>query len=95
MKLRFYIDPATDLPHIYGHNVVEQEVEDVLLHPAEDGPGRNRTRVSVGRTRAGRLVRVIYVPDPIPNSLFVITAYEIRGKPLQAFRRRQRRRPRR
>jgi hypothetical protein len=95
MKLRFYIDPATDLPHIHGHNVLEQEVEDVLLHPSEDGPGRDRSRVAIGRTRAGRCLRVIYIPDPIPNSLFVITAYEIRGRQLQAFTRRQRRKPRR
>jgi hypothetical protein len=26
-------------------------------------------------------LRVIYVPDPEPNSMFVITAYELTGKP--------------
>ena len=31
-----------------------------------------------------------YVPDPAPNSVFVITAYELRGKPLIAYRRRRR-----
>jgi hypothetical protein len=36
-------------------------------------------------------LRVIYVPDPEPDSIFVITAYELRGKPLAAYRRRQRR----
>jgi hypothetical protein len=36
-------------------------------------------------------LRVIYVPDPAPESIFVITAYELRGKPLAAYRRRQRR----
>jgi transposase len=38
-----------------------------------------------------RFLRVIYVPDPEPDSIFVITAYELRGKPLTAYRRRQRR----
>jgi hypothetical protein len=31
------------------------------------------------------------VPDPEPESIFVITAYELRGRPLTAYRRRQRR----
>ena len=26
MTVRFYIDPATGEPHIYGHSVVEEEV---------------------------------------------------------------------
>jgi hypothetical protein len=47
--------------------------------------------VAIGQTRAGRALRVIYVPDPEPDSIFVITAYELRGKPLVAYRRRQRR----
>ncbi len=33
-------------------------------------------------------LRVIYVPDPDPESVFVITAYELRGRPLNAYRRR-------
>lgn len=45
----------------------------------------------IGRTAGGRYLRVIYVPDPEPNSVFVITAYELRGKPLIAYRRRRRR----
>jgi hypothetical protein len=36
------------------------------------------------------LLRVIYVPDPEPKSVFVITAYELRGKPALAYRRRRR-----
>ena len=30
MKIRYYIDPETGLPHIYGHDVEETEVEEVL-----------------------------------------------------------------
>jgi hypothetical protein len=33
---------------------------------------------------------VIYVPDPEPKSVFVITAYELRGKSALAYRRRRR-----
>jgi hypothetical protein len=94
MNLRFYLDPVTGLPHIYRHGVEEAEVEDVLTRPGEDRPGRDDSRVAIGQTRAGRYLRVIYVPDPLPNSVFVITAYELKGKPLAAYRRRQKRRHR-
>lgn len=40
MNVRFYIDPETGLPHIHGHTVDEDEVEDVLRQPGEDRPGR-------------------------------------------------------
>lgn len=43
MHIRYYIDPATELPHIYQHDVSEQEVEEVeevLRRPGEDRPGR-------------------------------------------------------
>ena len=90
MQIRYYIDPQTEDPHIYNHDVVETEVEDVLQRPGEDRPGQEGSRVAIGQTRAGRYLRVIYVPDPEPDSLFVITAYELQGKPLHAYRRRVR-----
>lgn len=91
MNIRFYTDPETGLPHIYGHHVEETEVEEVLSRPREDRPGQEGSRVAVGKTSGGRYLRVIYVSDPEPNSAFVITAYELRGKPLIAYRRRRRR----
>jgi hypothetical protein len=91
MNIRFYRDPATGEPHIYNHDVTEDEVEEVLRRPGEDRRGREDSRVAIGQTRAGRFLRVIYVLDPEPDSIFVITAYELRGKPLTAYRRRQRR----
>jgi hypothetical protein len=90
MNLRFYMDPLTGDPHIYDHDVDEEEVRQVLLNPGEDRPGREGSRIAVGQTRSGRYLRVIYVPDHEPYSLFVITAYELRGKPLLAYRRRRR-----
>ena len=92
MNIRFFIDPAADDYHIYEHDVDEDEVEDVLISPGEDRPGRDGSRVAIGQTRNGRYLKVIYVPDSEPDSLFVITAYELRGKPLIAYRRRQRKR---
>jgi hypothetical protein len=47
----------------------------------------------LGQTAAGRYLQVIYVPDPEPGAVFVLTAYELRGKAKNAFRRRQRRKP--
>jgi len=91
-NVRFYIDPETGLPHIYNHNVTEDEVEEVLAKPGEDRQGYERSRVAIGQTEAGRYLRVIYAPDPEPGSVFVITAYELRGNALTAYRRRRRRR---
>jgi len=90
MRLRFYLDARTGQPHIYGHNVTESEVEEVLTDPGEDRPGDEGARIAVGRTEAGRYLRVIYVPDPAPDSVFVITAYTLEGKPLTAYKRRRR-----
>ena len=74
VDLRFFIDPLAGQPHIYGHNVTELEVEDVLSRPIEDRPGSEGSRVALGQTEAGRDLKVIYVPDPSPGSVFVITA---------------------
>ena len=90
MNIRFYIDPETGSPHIYKHNVVENEVENILLTPGEDRLGREGSRIAMGQTNAGRYLRVIYVPDPEPESVFVITAFELTGKPLTAYKRRRR-----
>ncbi len=95
MDVRFYLDPETGEPHILRHGVTEEEAEEVLRNPGEDRPGREGSRVAVGQSRAGRYLRVIYVADPEPESVFVITAYELTGKPLAAYRRRRRRKGRR
>jgi hypothetical protein len=77
MKIRFYFDPETGEPHLHRHGVTEEEAAEVVRHPGEDRPGREGSR--------------IYVPDPEPQSAFVITAYELQGKPLAAYRRRRKR----
>jgi hypothetical protein len=91
-NVRYYIDPETGLPHIYNPDVVEHEVEEVLARPGEDRQGEEGSRVAIGQTEAGRHLRVIYVPDLEPGSVFVITSYELRGRALTAYRRRRRRR---
>lgn len=86
MNIRFYVDLETGEPHIYRHGVCEDDVIDVIQSPGEDRPGKEGARVAIGQTRAGRYLRVIYVPEP--GGAFVITAYELDGKPLIAYRRR-------
>ena len=90
MVIRYFVDPATGQPHIFRHEVSEHEVEDVLARAMEDRPGRDDSRIAVGQTAAGRYLRVVYVPDPEPSSVFVITAYELGSKALKALRRRRR-----
>jgi hypothetical protein len=89
VNVRYYIDPATEQPHIHNHRVSEAEVEDVLARPGEDRPGADGARVAVGQSSAGRYLRVIYVAEP--GGVFVITAYDLTGKALLAYRRRKRR----
>ena len=93
MGARYSLDPDTGQPHIYGHGVSEREVDEVLRGPGEDLPAARNSRMKLGQTAAGRYLQVIYVPDEDPTSVFVITAYELRGKAKKAYRRRQRRKP--
>ncbi len=90
-NIRYYTDPVTDLPHIYNQDVTEVEVTEVLARPGEDRQGEEGSRVAIGQTAAGRYLRVIYVPDPEPGSVFVVTSYDLRGKALTAYRRGRRR----
>jgi len=92
LNVSYFIDPETEQPHIYNHGVSEVEVEEVLARPGEDRPGRDGSRVALGRTSGRQFLRVIYIPDPEPESVFVVTAYDLEGKPLLAYRRRMRRR---
>ena len=94
MEVRYYLDPDTGQPHIYGHGVSEEEVREVLRGPGEDLPAARDSRMKLGQTAAGRYLQVIYVPDEDPNRVFVFTAYELREKAKKAYRRRQRRKPR-
>jgi hypothetical protein len=56
-----------------------------LAYLDQPGPAR------IGPAGRGYL-RVIYVPDPLPDSVFVVTAYRLGPNALRALRRRRRRR---
>ena len=75
---------------LYKHGVSEDEVADVLERPLEDRTGADDSRIALGQTRTGRYLRVVYVPDPQPESVFVITAYELGPKAKRALLRRRR-----
>lgn len=92
VDIRYNVDTEAGQPHIYVHGVLEFEVEEILERPGENRRGRGNSYVAIGQTREGRYLKVIYVPDPQPNSVFVITAYDLEGKPLKAHKRRMRRR---
>ena len=94
MEIRFHIDPETGQPHIYEHGVTEEEVRQMLVGRGDEFQGSRKARIRFGQTLAGRYLKVIFVPDLERDSIFVITAYDLRGKALRAFRRRQRRRSR-
>ena len=92
MNVRYYVDADTGLPHIYRHNVSEDEVEDVLREPLENRPGDRSSRVLIGQTRHGRYLRVVVSIDWDGRGVFVVTAYDLRGKPLKALHRRMNKR---
>jgi hypothetical protein len=94
MELRFWQDPETELPHISAHGVTEEEVRQVMSRPGVDYPETRNARVRLGTTAAGRYLKVVYVPDKGAKSAFVVTAYELRGKALKAYRRAKKRKKR-
>ncbi len=75
--------------HIFKHGITEDEVKDVMINPGEDRKGADDSRVAIGKTSSGKYLKVIYVPDPKPDSIFVITAYQLQGKPLSAYKKRR------
>ncbi len=95
VRIRFYVDPEIGEPHIRSHGVFEDEVEEIFHSGrGQDRVSRDGSRILMGETDAGRYLRIIYSPDPQSDSIFVITAYELAGKPLDGFKRRQRKRGR-
>lgn len=94
MELRFWNDPETGLPHIYAHGVSEDEVQEVLNRPGLNLRGKGNSRSIMGQTAVGRYLKIVFVPDAGGSSGFVVTAYELRGKALRAYRRARKRKRR-
>ena len=47
MDLRYHEDADTGLPHIYGHGVTEEEVEQVLRCKGDETKGTRGSRIKV------------------------------------------------
>ena len=92
MIIRYNLDEETGLPHFWKHGVEEDEIAEVMARPGAILPGRRDTLEALGQTRAGRYLKVIFLRDPIPDSVFVLTAYPLTGNALKAYRRNRRRR---
>lgn len=88
MRVRFYIDPETGEPHLWRHQITCEEAIEILAKPIETRASRGTSRIANGRTRAGRYLRIIYIPDPEPLSIFVVTGWQLEGKSLKGMRRR-------
>ncbi|RIK08942.1 MAG: hypothetical protein DCC49_07945 [Acidobacteria bacterium] len=93
-EFRFWVDAETGEAHIYRHGVTEAEVEEVFDFGVEVHTGRGDTRVLEGPTAAGQVLRVVYLPEPDADAVFVITAYRLEGKALQSYQKRRRKRSR-
>ena len=65
-NIRYYIDPTAELPHIYSHDVTEDEVEEVLAKPGEDRQGAEGSRVAIGQTEADAICALSTCPTRNP-----------------------------
>ena len=83
-------EPATGIPHVYEHGVSEEEVIEVFAGAPLRLRGRRGAMLALGQTFAGRYLKVVYRDEV--DGIFVITAYNLSGKALKAYRRRRRRR---
>jgi uncharacterized DUF497 family protein len=90
MNVTFFTDSDTGEPHIFNHGVTEAEVRQILAHPGVILKGRKTSRLALGQTVDGRYLKIVYSKRREGRGVFVVTAYELRGKELSAYRRRRR-----
>jgi len=93
MRVRFHTDPDGE-PHISAHHVETDEVLEALDRIMERTPGRDESFIAIGRTRSGRVLKVIYAIADDGDGIFVITAFDLPPKQQRALQRRLRRRRR-
>ncbi|HEX4793213.1 MAG TPA: hypothetical protein VH370_05445 [Humisphaera sp.] len=91
MRIRFHRN-ADGEPHIHDHHVEVSEVLDVLDNPLERASGGADTTIVIGRTRGGRVLKVIHAPSRDGDGIFVVTAFDLPAKQVRALNRRLRRR---
>jgi hypothetical protein len=86
-------EPERRVPPTSRPGVQEQEACSMLSSAMEDRPANAGARWAVGRPWGGRYIRVIHLTDPVPDSEFVLRAYELGPRAQHALRRRGSRRP--
>jgi len=91
MRIRFHTD-IDGTPHIYQHNVSEEEAIEAITRPIERIAGRDESFILIGRTRSGRVLKVIYALARDGDGIFVITAFDLPDKQVRALNRRNKRR---
>ena len=91
MRIRFHRNPDGE-PHIHDHHVEVSEVLDVLDNALERASGDTDTTIVIGRTRGGRVLKVIHAPSRDGDGIFVVTAFDLPAKQVRALNRRLRRR---
>ena len=64
INIRFYTDPVTGLPHIYNHNVIEVEVEEILLNPVKIGKERKTHVMHSAKHRMDVIYRLFMFEIP-------------------------------
>jgi hypothetical protein len=91
VNVRFNLNSDGE-PHIHDHGVTEAEVHEALGRPMIQTSGRDDSTLLIGRTAAGRVLKVIFADARDGDGIFVVTAYDLPAKQLRALRRRLRRR---
>ena len=87
--MRFHTNPDGQ-PHIHDHGVWENEVLEAMARPLEQTSGRDQSTILIGRTIAGRVIKIIFTDARDGEGIFVVTAFELPPKQLRALRRRLR-----
>lgn len=90
MKYEFRWNEA-NVDHIGEHNIVPEEAEHVVNHPARGFPRamEDGKYLAKGQTAEGHYIQVIYVFDP-PGVVYVLHARPMTIKERRAIHRRQR-----
>ena len=70
-------DPEGNVQHIAEHDIVKEEVEEVLDNPAGIETSRSSGRpIAFGETSTGRLIAVVY-EEIDEDTVYPVTAYEV------------------
>jgi hypothetical protein len=91
MNVRFNKNPDGE-PHVRDHHVEVSEVLEALEDSLESISGGADTTIVIGRTRSGRMLKIVHAPSRDGDGIFVVTAFDLPAKQIRALKRRLRRR---